>query len=209
MGLDSVQRAAAQARSLPPTGAGEAKTVPLGDIDFNQIDLRPGSPAPRGVRRESRRRQSRSSSWTGKAGTCGSSGPTSIASSAEVFAGRQESRHPELEVRCADLEPGRRCAHGPARHRRSHRAGDSVERRWATPLSPHRSGALPVELQRYEIATGRKTAWQKLEPVDLAGVSGLQRASWSPATAGTTPTAIGPKTKSDLYVIDGLQGKLW
>ena len=67
---------------------------------------------------------------------------------------------------------------------------------------------LPVELSRYEIATGRKTAWQKLEPVDLAGVSGLQRVLVS-RDGRYYAYSYWTKTKSDLYVIDGLQAKLW
>ena len=67
---------------------------------------------------------------------------------------------------------------------------------------------LPVELRRYEIATGRKTFWQKLEPVDLAGVSGLERALVS-RDGRYYAYSYWTKTKSDLYVIDGLQEKLW
>ena len=67
---------------------------------------------------------------------------------------------------------------------------------------------LPVELSRYEIATGRKTAWQKLEPVDLAGVSGLERVLVS-RDGRYYAYSYWTKTKSDLYVIDGLQARLW
>ena len=69
-------------------------------------------------------------------------------------------------------------------------------------------GALPAELERYEIATGRKEAWKKLEPVDLAGVDGIGMILVS-SDGKHYAYSYGTTTKSDLYVIDGLQARLW
>ena len=71
-----------------------------------------------------------------------------------------------------------------------------------------RSSCSPWSSQRYEIATGRRTAWKKLEPVDLAGVSGLERVLVS-RDGRYYAYSYWTTTKSDLYVIDGLQAKLW
>ena len=88
---------------LLPTGAGEAKTVPLGDIEAIDATFVPGSRrlAVFGTKAGAGNRIFLMD-WEGR--DVRVLGPEDPASSAEVFAGRQESRHPELEVRCADLE---------------------------------------------------------------------------------------------------------
>ena len=92
-----------------------------------------GLPAPRRVRHESRCRPPHLPHGLGRPRRAKSWAPRIPAGLA--FPRRQEGRHSEREVRPADPEAGRRRAHGPARHR-SQRDGDSVERGWATPLSP-------------------------------------------------------------------------
>jgi len=69
-------------------------------------------------------------------------------------------------------------------------------------------GALPAELARYDIATGRKEAWKKLEPVDRAGVSDIGTIQVS-SDGKHYAYSYETTTKSDLYVIDGLQERLW
>jgi len=190
---------------LLPTGAGEAKTVPLGDIEAVDATFVPGSRrlAVFGTKAGAGRRIYLMD-WEGRnvqiLGPEDPGGPTfspdgkrAVIRSAK--AGRQiwslDGGAPPTDL------PGI----GP----------NELVIQWSKDgrfLILRSLFVLPVELSRYEIATGRRTALQKLEPVDLAGVMGLQRVLVS-RDGRYYAYSYWTKTKSDLYVIDGLQARLW
>ncbi|HKD16944.1 MAG TPA: protein kinase [Thermoanaerobaculia bacterium] len=66
----------------------------------------------------------------------------------------------------------------------------------------HRTGEVPINVQRLELATGRRGPWRTLMPSDGAGVSAL--------TPVITPDGSGyalsyVRTLSDLYLVEGLK----
>jgi eukaryotic-like serine/threonine-protein kinase len=190
---------------LLPTGAGEAKTVPLGDIEAVDATFVPGS--------------RRITVFGAKPGVGN-----------RIFLMDWEGR----DVRVLGPEDPGGSLISPDGKRAVIRSAKSGRQIWsldggAPPTDLPGIGptemviqwsedgrflilrslfVLPVQLSRYEIATGRRTVWQKLEPVDLAGVSGLERVLVS-RDGRYYAYSYWTKTKSDLYVIDGLQARLW
>ena len=69
-------------------------------------------------------------------------------------------------------------------------------------------GSVPLELVRYDIATGRREAFKTLQPTDRAGVSMILNPQVS-LDGRHYAYSYWTVSKSDLYVIDGLQAKLW
>jgi dipeptidyl aminopeptidase/acylaminoacyl peptidase len=65
--------------------------------------------------------------------------------------------------------------------------------------------AAPARIDRYEIATGRRLPWREIVPTDNGQVQGAfvsrDGRFYAYGYMGTT--------KSDLYVLDGLQKRLW
>ena len=190
---------------LLPTGAGEAKTVPLGDIEAVDAIFVPGSRriAVFGAKPGVGNRVFLMD-WEGR--DVRVLGPEDAAGSPKFSADGKRAviRSSKAGAQIWNLDGGAPTdlpGLGP------------TERviQWSEDgrlLYLRTLFVLPVELSRYEVATGRKTAWQKLEPVDLAGVRGLQRVLVS-RDGRYYAYSYYTKTKSDLYVIDGLQGKLW
>ena len=191
---------------LLPTGAGEVKTVPLGDIDFIDATFVPGSRriAVLGTKAGASQRIYLMD-WEGR--DVRAVGPEDPATSprfspdgkrAVILSSKSGFQIWNLDGGVPTDLPG---------------IDGSSERviQWSDDggvLYVRSLWVLPVELRRYEIATGRKTSWQKLEPVDLAGVGGLERALVS-SDGRYYAYSYWTKTKSDLYVIDGLQARLW
>jgi len=191
---------------LLPTGAGEVKTVPLGDIDFIDATFVPGSRriAVLGTKPGASQRIFLMD-WEGRGvRVVGPEDPTTSprfspdGKRAVILSEKSGYQLWSLDGGVPTDLPG---------------IVGSSERviSWsddARLLYVRSLWVLPVEISRYEIATGRRTAWQKLEPVDPAGVDGLQRALVS-SDGRHYAYSYWTKTKSDLYVIDRLQARLW
>ena len=65
-----------------------------------------------------------------------------------------------------------------------------------------RTGDVPLEVQRLELATGRRETWKTLMPTDAAGVSQTQAISTPDGSAYLLSYA---RTLSDLYVVEGIR----
>ena len=138
---------------LLPTGAGEAKTVPLGDIEAIDATFVPGSRrlAVYGTKAGAGQRIFLMD-WEGR--DVRVLGPEDPAGSPMFSPGRQEGRHPEREIRKADLDldggaPTDLPGIGP--NERVIQWSEDGRLLYLRSLF-----VLPVELSRYEIATGRK-----------------------------------------------------
>ncbi|MDQ6891760.1 MAG: serine/threonine-protein kinase [Acidobacteriota bacterium] len=66
----------------------------------------------------------------------------------------------------------------------------------------HRTNAAPLQVERLEIATGRREPWKTLMPADAAGVSSLAPL---PTRDGAAYAYWFIRTLSDLYIVDGLK----
>jgi len=190
---------------LLPTGAGEAKTVPLGDIEAVDATFVPGARriAVFGAKPGAGNRVYLMD-WEGR--DVRVLGPDDAASSARFSPDGKRAviRSAKSGRQIWNLDGGAPTdlpGIGPNEQVIQWSADERL-------LYLRTLFVLPVVLSRYEIATGRKTAWQKLEPVDLAGVSGLERVLVS-RDGRYYAYSYWTKTKSDLYVIDGLQARLW
>jgi Tol biopolymer transport system component len=69
-------------------------------------------------------------------------------------------------------------------------------------LYVHRRGATPLDVQRLELATGRREPWRTLMPADAAGVSQLIPLLTPDAS---TYVLSYVRTLSDLYLLDGVK----
>jgi Tol biopolymer transport system component len=65
-----------------------------------------------------------------------------------------------------------------------------------------RVGEIPLDVQRLELATGRREPWKTLAPPDLAGISQVQATISYDASAYLLSYA---RTLSDLYVMEGIR----
>jgi len=190
---------------LLPVGAGEAKTVPLGDIEAYDATFVPGSRllAVYGKRPGTGERiflmdwEGRDVRVVGPEDPAGS--PTFASDGKRVVIKSVKSGEQIWRMDGGGPTPLPGLA---PRDRVLQWSGDGRV------LYLRTGGALPAELERYEIATGRKEAWKKLEPVDLAGVDRIGMILVS-SDGRHYAYSYGTTTKSDLYVIDGLQARLW
>jgi hypothetical protein len=66
-----------------------------------------------------------------------------------------------------------------------------------------RTVALPVEITRVDIATGRREPFREIAPADLGGVQGLPVIKFS--ADGKAYAYSAARMLSDLYVVDGLK----
>jgi Tol biopolymer transport system component len=66
----------------------------------------------------------------------------------------------------------------------------------------------PPRIDRYELAKGSRHLWREIVPTDAAGVTQVMQISISRDGRFYAYSYIGT-VKSDLYVLDGLQKKLW
>ena len=67
----------------------------------------------------------------------------------------------------------------------------------------YRSGELPAQVQRLDLASGQKQLWKQLMPADDAGVTDIGPILITPDTK-TYVYEYG-RTLSDLYLVDGLK----
>jgi len=61
----------------------------------------------------------------------------------------------------------------------------------------------PVQVDRLDLGSGKRTLWRELQPADLGGVHGCMQVDV--ADAGTAYAYSFARTLSDLYVVEGLQ----
>ena len=96
-------------------------------------------------------------------------------------------------------------AGGPARAAEGLRSGDIP----ASPSSPSREvfvwhwGTVPVEIDRVDLATGRRTPWRRIMPDDPVGLFGIGPVVVSPG--GRSYAYTCGRMLSDLYLADGLR----
>ena len=62
---------------------------------------------------------------------------------------------------------------------------------------------LPVKIERVDLASGRREAWNEITPADPAGVQGIPRIKFS--ADGKSYAYSTFRVLSDLYVVDGLK----
>jgi hypothetical protein len=67
----------------------------------------------------------------------------------------------------------------------------------------YRSGELPAQVQRLDLASGQKQLWKQLMPADDAGVTDIGPILITPDTK-TYVYEYG-RTLSDMYLVDGLK----
>jgi Tol biopolymer transport system component len=68
---------------------------------------------------------------------------------------------------------------------------------------PFGAGALPVKIDRLDIATGRRQPWKELAPADLAGVTGVTNIVLTPDGRSYAYTYV--TRLSNLYLVEGLK----
>ena len=66
-----------------------------------------------------------------------------------------------------------------------------------------RRGNLPVEIDRVEIATGRREPWKTLQPRDVVGIDRIFPIVLTPDGKSYCYTAT--RNLSDLFVVDGVK----
>jgi Tol biopolymer transport system component/predicted Ser/Thr protein kinase len=67
----------------------------------------------------------------------------------------------------------------------------------------YRTGELPARVYRLELATGKKTLWRQIAPVDLTGISTIGPIMMTPD--GKTYAYGFHRTLGDLYLVEGLK----
>jgi len=67
----------------------------------------------------------------------------------------------------------------------------------------YRTGEVPAKVYRVELATGKKTVWKEIAPLDPTGVSTIGPIQMTPD--GKTYVYGFHRTVGDLYLVDGLK----
>jgi hypothetical protein len=67
----------------------------------------------------------------------------------------------------------------------------------------YRTGEVPAKIYRLELATGKKTLWKQIVPIDPTGVSTIGPIMVTPD--GKTYIYGFHRTLGDLYLVDGLK----
>jgi len=66
-----------------------------------------------------------------------------------------------------------------------------------------RTGEIPAKIYKLELATGKKTVWKQIVPVDATGVSTIGPILMTPD--GKTYAYGFHRTLGDLYLVEGLK----